>query len=323
MLGELVSLIKKKNNILLLTHKDGAGDGDALGSLLSLSLTLNKIGKNVIAFSDGPVLSHFNFLPKIEILNNHFNKNVLQETELVLFLDFGDIDRSVADKNTMSEIFSNFETILVDHHPLGTLHPFVRHRIWDTKAAAATELIYFLVRELGVSLDSKIATCLLTGIFTDTNSFQNPNATSQTYRVASRLLDCGARVEKISSFISQDKSSTVLQLWGKAMSRLWYNSKYNLYITAIKEQDFLENKISKEEINGLTNFLNLHLDGNKAGLLVLIESDGKIKGSLRTIREEIDVSALAKLCGGGGHKKAAGFEIEGRLYIANSKWQIV
>jgi phosphoesterase RecJ-like protein len=120
-----------------------------------------------------------------------------------------------------------------------------------------------------------------------------------------------------------EKSFSGLKLWGRALSRLWENEKYKLLITVVNSSDFLEYKINEEEINGVANFLNLNSLSENTGVLVLIEENGKIKGSLRTQREGLDISQLAKVLGGGGHKKAAGFKIEGRLEYKEGRWKIV
>lgn len=307
-----IKLIKGAKKISLLTHKDAGGDGDALGSLLSFSFALSKLDREIYPVLDETISSNFSFLPGLEMLDKEIRKDV----DLVILLDFADLKRG-------SFTPPPVPSILIDHHPRGDLYNSCTFKIHDEKAASTTEILYFLINQLGVPIDKEIAHALLVGIFSDTNGFQNPNTTPRTLGVASSLLSHGVRIESIAKHIFYDKSTPVLKLWGRAMSRLWRNEKYNLLVTALHSSDFLECGAERESAEGLVNFLSLTTIPSASGILFLVEENGRIKGSLRTQKEGVDVSRLAQILGGGGHKKAAGFEVEGGLKNKEGAWKIV
>ena len=309
-----IKLIEKANKILLFTHKDAGTDGDALGSVLSLSLALSRLNKKPQAFFNEKVASNFSFLPGLEMLDSYIEDGA----DLLVFLDFSDLKRGNLPWVVKQEI-NEVPVLLIDHHPKGDLFRLSTKKIYDPHAASVTEILYFLINELGLVIDKNIATCLLTGIFTDTNNFQNPNTRLATFEIASELLSAGARIEKISKALFFEKPLPVLKLWGRAMQRLYKSKQYDLLITFLTEEDFAEYGVNQEAASGIINFLSLNLNTNARAILLLVEGDGKIKGSIRTHRDDIDVSKLAQALGGGGHKKAAGFEIEGRLRMADGK----
>lgn len=310
-------LIQNSSNITLLTHKDAGQDGDALGSMVSLAFACSKINRESHPFLSDKVASNFLFLPGLDMLDDKFYEN----TDLLIFLDCADYKRGDFNPK-IKKLIDCVPSILIDHHPLGDLSHFVQFKICNLQAAATTELLFFLLYHLGVEIDKEVATALLTGIITDTNSFQNPNTTRKTFCVASNLLSCGARMDEIVHNIFYQKSISTLKLWGKAFSRLYVNNKYNFIISYIREEDLLECQVNKEEVSGIVNFLNLGVANQADIVLFLIEKEGKIKASLRTQKNSIDVSQIAKIFGGGGHQKAAGFEIKGRFVLRNGDLQI-
>ena len=136
------------------------------------------------------------------------------------------------------------------------------------------------------------------------------------------MLSKGANVREVLNYTSKNKNINILKGWGFALSRLQYNKDYDIVFTLLTKDDLRELGIAKQELEGLANFFNSLKDAKI--VLVLYElGDGRVKGSLRTNKDNVDVSKLAGLFGGGGHKKAAGFEIEGRLEKIEEGWRIV
>ena len=159
---------------------------------------------------------------------------------------------------------------------------------------------------------------------TDTGGFQNSATTPSAISVASELMNKGANMQHISKFALDQRPVNTLKLWGRALQRLKINKKNKIISTVITRQDLIECNANETEMEGVANFLN-ELDQAQNGVvMVLTEREpGKIKGSLRTTNPLIDVAKLAKILGGGGHKKAAGFSINGTLKENNGGWQIV
>ncbi|MCX6806721.1 MAG: DHH family phosphoesterase [Candidatus Berkelbacteria bacterium] len=311
-----VKLLKKSKRVLIFTHQDT--DGDALGSLLGLTFVLQKLGVEVHPILTEKVQSNFSFLPGLDILEG----KIVSKVDLIVFLDIPDF-RRIEFLEKVKPMVKKIPSILIDHHPRGDLFQLCTYKIQSEDVSSTSELLYYLICELGVEIDKKIATALLTGIFTDTCSFQNPNTRAESFEIASVLLSAGARIEKIAASVFHNKTPSVLKLWGKAMAKIWKNEKYNFMITVLTDQDFKECQIDKEGAEGVANFLNLTANPLVNGILFLVEQDGKIKGSLRTQKDNVDLSQLARILGGGGHKKAAGFLIDGKLKLVNNNWQVI
>ncbi len=314
--SKISELIRQKNKILLMSHKDGNSDGDALGSLLALTLSLEKMGKMVTPVLEKKPTKSFEFLPHINKIKNFCPKDV----DLVILVDFATKKRASFPKDLEYFLAQKIPQIVIDHHPKEDLSKLVTLKIIDTKAAAVTEILYFLISDLGIKIDKDIALALLTGIFTDTYSFQNPNTTRRTLEVASRLLASGARLKKITDNIVSEKSLAKTRLWSRAIERLFENKKYNILITFLTEKDLEDFGVSSEDTSGVANFLN-SVSGISA-VLFLLEENSIIKGALRTRKDDINVARLAKFLGGGGHKKASGFEISGKIVSKNGKIKI-
>jgi phosphoesterase RecJ-like protein len=172
-------------------------------------------------------------------------------------------------------------------------------------------------------LNREIGTCLMTGLVTDTGGFTNLATTASSIDTASDLLGKGVNLRSITKRTLQNRSVATLHLWGRALERLSTHSS-GLITTGITKKDMDECGANHAAIEGVANFLNT-IDTAVAakGVMVLAEpEDGLIKGSLRTTHPLIDVSKLATLLGGGGHKKAAGFSLPGHLHYADGRWQI-
>jgi len=305
MLEGLKDLFTQSKRILLVTHQDP--DGDALGSMVALALVFSRMGKEVYPVLSTQVPSCFLFLEGINLLQKGPERN----SDLLIVLDHAESKRSEMGLEIL-ELMSQRCSVLIDHHPKGDLWDIAHLNFANPLAASTTEILYFLFQSLEIPINHHVATALLTGLLTDTNIFCNSNTTALSLRIAAHLVSLGAKRGEIIRHVFGGKNSDVLRLWGRALSRLRYNKKYSLLVTFLKSEDFLECGVPEEAASGIVNFLNLNLFGPSL-VLLLVERTGKIKGSLRTQKENLDLSQLAQILGGGGHKKAAGFEVEGQL----------
>ena len=153
---------------------------------------------------------------------------------------------------------------------------------------------------------------LLTGLITDTDNFSNGATNQECLKIASELIHRGANFNMIKAWFLKNKSITTLKLWGIALSRLNKHEKHDIVHTHITRDDLTESGANEEETDGIANFLN-NVGEGRAAILLKETSDGKIKGSLRTTKDDLDVGAIAKALGGGGHKKASGFTMDGTI----------
>lgn len=302
---QLKDRLDKAKKIVLVVHKKP--DGDTLGSACALAGYLIKLGTDFKIYSASPLPSDFEFLPFTDYITD--DKNAWSEAlDLIIILDSSNLKYAGVEEEISRSNPRPF-LINVDHHASNSL--FGDLNIVKTDAASTTEIIYGFFRNLHIPLDADIATCLLNGMMTDTTVFHTANTTASVIEAASRLLAHGAKFRDISQHIFFNKKLSTLKLWGKALARLSMNNSWGIATTVITQEDFRELGINDEDSSGLATFLN-SLDAS-AVLVITERSDGALKGSLRTTRENIDVMSLAKLFGGGGHKKAAGFTINGKI----------
>lgn len=153
------------------------------------------------------------------------------------------------------------------------------------------------------------AECLLTGITGDTGNFTNAATTEKSFAIAADLIWRGANFfQIIQRLFSVEESINTLRLWGTIFERLTYNPNYAIAISSVLQKDLALCNAHEESVEVVANFLN-YISGIKAGILIKERPDGTFKVSLRSTMPGIDVSRLAKLLGGGGHPKAAGFSI--------------
>lgn len=297
-MNEIELKIKNSHNILIISHR--RPDSDAIGSSLAIFFYLKSIGKNPTFFNVGPIPSYLDFLPDIEsvccdekILDHKF--------DLVITLDLASLDHS----NINDKLFKNNYVINIDHHISNNL--FGDINLIDSQASSTCEIVYKFLIEVKSEITRNIATCLLCGILGDTGSFSNSATNANSIIIASQLIGKGAKIHKIDDQFNKNKSINGLRLWGKVLSRIRSNDNGEIAYTYIKEEEYKEYQIEEEELDGLTNFLNVIYDTKFVALFRISPNFTRV--GLRTIRNDIDLSAIAKINGGGGHKKAAGFTL--------------
>jgi phosphoesterase RecJ-like protein len=306
----------KQSQTLLIIHP--RPDGDALGSGLALLNWGLKEKLPIRLFCQDPVPINYRYL------NNWFlitqDKNIFnQDFNLIIVLDSSDLEYA-----GLRRIFPFLKKkafiAKIDHHVAG--ENYGDFELVDEKASATCEILYRFFKVNDISLDKDIATALLTGLITDTGNFTNQATTPASLAIAGKLMLLGAEIKKINHQVNKNKTVNMLKLWGRALARLQRNEKTGFVSTVILQKDLKECGVEEEAAEGVANFLNSLKDA-RAVLVLKEQEDGFIKGSLRTNQPDIDVSKIARLLGGGGHKKAAGFTIPGRIIATQKGWQIV
>lgn len=308
-MNEAVKIIKESNDILIMAHKNP--DGDAIGSVLGLGIALKVFGKTVTCFSQDPVPKVFGFLPEISIIKNSIEP---KEYDLIVLLDCDDLNRTGIKES--GKVFKGYKRLLIiDHHPRSENSECVGncHKVIDPSASSTAVMIYRLLKELKIDITKDIANCIFTGIFADTGSFQHSNTDEKTLKVAAELMKKGARSEKIAKQIFKNRTMPAIKLWGKALSRIETDKETGMAVSYLSKKDLEENNVSQEELSGLVSTINTISD-SKFSLFLTEYGENKLKGSLRSEEYKgIDVSRIAKSLGGGGHKLASGFEMDGQI----------
>jgi len=315
-LREVYKKIKKADNILVVIHNQP--DGDALSSAAALIELLEQLDKKYFAYCYDSPPSIYNFLPHIEKIDSDKKKLFFSQRDLIIVLDCGSLSRTgIAEE--IKKRRSDQLVIEIDHHIQVDFYADLS--IKDSSFAATAEIIYYFFKVNKLKINKNVANCILTGLMTDTGNFLYPATNEKTIQAAAQMLKLGARYPVILDNTWRNKSLIGLKAWGRAMSRLRINPRYNIAFTVLTEKDLEENGVGEEELEGIAGFLS-NLYGVKALLFLRERKGGQIKGSLRTTRPEIDVSLLARLLGGGGHRLASAFLTSGRLQKTERNWQV-
>lgn len=309
------SAISAADNIAVIAHKNP--DGDATGSLLAVDNFLNNINKQHTLLTPNSPSVQFDFLINARPIEHNFLN--LTNFDLIITLDCAD-EKQAGIENRLAEIKTKkIKIINIDHHLTNSRFGEINLVLSD--ASSTSEIIFSLLRAINSPIDENMATALMTGVLTDTSNFSNAATTFSSMKVAAELLKQGARMHEIMHHTLKNKSLGVLKLWGKVLLRLEEIPQSGIVVTVITLDDLKEAQVDKEAVEGVANFLNI-LSRTKAILVLREEQEGIVKGSLRTTDDQVDVSKIAKLFGGGGHKKAAGFTIKGHLVETDRGWRI-
>lgn len=307
----------KAKNILIISHKNP--DGDTLACACAMMQYLRGLGKNHTAFCATAINKNIAFLPHIEYFIIDPTIFQRERFDLIIVFDSGDlIYAGVAEH--LKNLPYNPTIVNIDHHPTNEMYG--HFNLVSPEAASTTEILHRFFKINHLPIDKYIATALLTGIITDTTHFTNPATSAQSLKIASELLRAGANFNLIRGWTLKNKKIAALKIWGKVLSRLYKNEEYDMAITVLTREDMAEFNLPDEEVDGLSNFLN-HLGEAKITLLLREKEDDTIKASLRTTDTEVDVSKIALAFGGGGHAKAAGFSVKGKLAEEKGEWKVV
>lgn len=294
-------------------------DGDAVGSMLGLAEALRSKNKKVRTVCKDRIPAIFSYLGNTDLIGNTFSGEGL---EAIILLDNGDFRRTGFTEEIRAAQGEGITVLNIDHHPKNDLWKIANINYANEEASSASEIVYNILVGLDYEISPAIATSLLTGIFYDTGGFKHPNTSEQVLGVAADLLCRGARLRKISDNIANSKSVSVFRLWGIALSRLRIHPKLGISVSVLCQKDLEACGASEDDVSGLVNLLSSAPE-SKVALLLYETKDAKIKGSLRTERDNIDLAKLAQLLGGGGHKKASGFTLPGRVEIEGDRWRVV
>ncbi len=297
----VVAALRTHERFVVTTHENP--DGDALGSLLGTTLALRSLGKDAVMYLAGNAAlpGEYGFLP-------------LAELPRELPEDVGDRVLLALDCASESRLGSNPAVleraklvIDVDHHHDNTRFGAVNLVVAD--ASSTAEVVRDLVRELGVTLTPEIAEALYIGLVTDTGRFQYSNTTPKALRLGAELLEAGADVHGIFQQVYENVKFAKLKLVGRALENARVLDGGRVVVSYLLRSDFEESGALEPYSEGIIDFLR-QVEG--AELVALIRERPPDDGpghrvSLRSSSDRVDVSAIARKSGGGGHRQAAGF----------------
>lgn len=299
-----IEKIRAGENFIVTSHVNP--EGDALGSLLGLTLALRLAGKNVTACMEDKVPDLLKFLPGSDTLTGSLDGAASYDATFAV--DCGQMDRLGAPLSRCAEIGT---LINIDHHR--TNDEFGDINIIEAEASSAGEMVYDLIKAAGLEMDKDIATCLYVAISTDTGSFRYSSSKPDTFRKAGELVALGADPWDVASHVYENHPETKLKLFSKVLGTLdvVQCDSFKVATMYVTLEMFESVGADKDLAEGFVNYARA-VTGVEVGLLFRESEPGKYKVSMRS-RGLIDVAEIAQRFGGGGHRNAAGFKINGEL----------
>ncbi|HUS83863.1 MAG: bifunctional oligoribonuclease/PAP phosphatase NrnA [Anaerolineales bacterium] len=289
--------INAAQRVIILSHE--RPDGDAVGSLLALTLSLERVGKNVTPVLLEGVPSRFRFLPGADKVKT----DIPSDGDLLILVDASDLQRTGFPIKTLPRQ----PDINIDHHPTNT--DFALINIVNHQASATTEILYDIIPQLGLEIDTEVATNLMTGLITDTIGFRTDSVTSRTLEIASELVGIGAPMAEIYARTLNQRSFVSAQYWGRGLNRLERENGILWTSLTVEDRELVGYPGSDDA--DLVNLLAT-IEGIQVVLIFIEQVGGKVKVSWRS-RPGVNVAEIAFSFGGGGHEQAAGATIEGGM----------
>jgi bifunctional oligoribonuclease and PAP phosphatase NrnA len=308
-LAAVVEALRAHDRFLLITHENP--DGDALGSLLATKRALDQLGKDSLMYlyGDAPLPQEYTFMELDEltrVLPADASERVL------VALDCANERRLGPDPTILAR---SPLTIDVDHHHDNSRFGQINLIVPD--ASSTGEVLRDLFRELGVELTPEIAEPLYIALVTDTGRFQYSNTTAKALRLAAELVEAGADVHRVFQGVYESVQFAKLKLLARALERAQVYEGGAIVVSHLLRGDFHEVGAAEPYSEGIIDFLRA-VEG--AQMAVLIREPPRTDGlapsrrvSLRSSTDELDVSAIARKSGGGGHRQAAGFSTEATI----------
>jgi phosphoesterase RecJ-like protein len=298
----VVEALAANDRFLVVTHE--SPDGDALGSMVGATMGLRSLGKDVRMHLTGalPLPDEYGFLPLAQIERSLPDD---LEARVLLALDCANERRLGPDRSLLERARL---VVDVDHHHDNTRFGGVNLVVAD--ASSTAEIVGDVLDALGVPLDAAIAQALYVGLVTDTGRFQYANTTPKAFRLAARLEEAGADINGVFRRVYETVEFAKLKLLARALEHAELSHDGRLLVSYLARGDFADADAEEPYADGIIDTLRQAAGTEVVALVRETREDDPgpaRKVSLRSSREEIDVSAIARQRGGGGHRQAAGF----------------
>lgn len=292
-----IEALERSAAVVAISHVNP--DGDTLGAALGLAHTLRARGKRVHLACASPVDDNLRFLPGAD----GYSRSIPEGPwDVVVTLDSSDEGRFAPLRDAHRDVFAGRPLINVDHHLTNTLYGSIN--LVDPRAASTTEVVWRLARRAGWDLSPEAATCLLTGLMTDTGSFQYSNTSARALEAAADLVRAGAALEAIALHAFRRRSFTTAKLWGVVLSGLQRSPRGQVVWCTVTQAMAAEVQARIGDADGVSNWLGA-IDGADLSIVFKETPDGQTQVSFRS-SAQVDATVLARRLGGGGHARAAG-----------------
>ncbi len=309
-MDQIVQQLNKSHNVLLASHVNP--DGDAIGSLIALGLALDEMGKKVVLYNESPIPAVYRFLPGVERIQHHLD--VSARYDAAILLDCSNLDRV----GSVADVICRFPVIInVDHHY--TNNGFGHYHLISPSACATAEIVYGLVKALGISFSTAMATSIYTGILTDTGSFRFSNTNRSAFVICDEMVGLGVKPDEIAQHVYGTYSLGRLKLLNLALDSIEISSNGELALMVLTQEVMAKTETDVCDADGLINYAR-SIENVKLAVMIQeapqngqgAQGVGGFNVSLRS-NGSVDAAAIASLFGGGGHFTAAGFYIDAPL----------
>ena len=294
-LKEAAALLKEKENILLLSHSHP--DGDTLGSATALAYALKQMGKRVAVKCGDPIPAVFDFM-FAGFENEEF------EPDFIVAIDIADTKLLGRE---FEGIYASKIDLCIDHHGSNVLYA---PQIWlEGESASTAEMVYLILCELETEINPQIASCLFTGVATDTGCFRFSNTSVRTFEIAAKLAALGADTYNIIQVFFETKTKTFAALEKLAIESMRFYCDDRCAFICVMQDMYAKSGSDESEVDRLAN-IPRQIEGVLVGVTMRELKDGNFKASVRT-HGDINASAICGRLGGGGHMGAAGCTLTG------------
>ncbi len=310
MIQQIISHLKKSKNIFIASHVHP--DGDAIGSLIGLGLALEQIKCKVRLYNESPLPAVYQFLPSIHKILNKTGD--LAEYDTAIIVDCSDLHR-IGDA---AAAVSRLPVVInIDHHTTNTR--FGALQLIDPAASSTAEIVYRIIQELKIPVDTGMAYAIYTGIMADTGSFRFSNTTPEAFMISHEMVRRGADPHKVAHHVYETISLNRIKLLNMLYDTIELSENGRMSVMTLTQKMLDASGTHIEDVNGLINYAK-RIENVKLAVLLYERrsSAGRSNGrshfhvSLRS-DGSVNVAAIASSFGGGGHQTAAGFDIKTSL----------
>ncbi len=280
-------------------------DGDALGSQLALGLSLKQLGKDVRIWNEEGMLEKYSFLPNANLLTKPPAEP--EDVDVAIALDTAIQNRL---GNSLPAVRSAKVWINIDHHPS---NPGYGDLVYiDPKSPATGQILFELIKSEKLPIDAAIAENLYVAISTDTGSFQYPNTTARTLEIAAELVRAGVDVGRVSQLTYENYPRRRVELLRDLLGTMRFDANDRVASFSLSLATAKKLGVLPEDNEGLIDHLRA-IRGVIVAVFFEELADGKVRVSMRSKNEKVNVCAICEKFGGGGHVLAAGARVRGSL----------
>lgn len=304
---EIRKVIETSGSFIVASHIDP--EGDAIGSSLAIYYALKNLGKKVCVYNESPLPKILKFLPgSDEIVSEIYSPD---EYDCIFIVDCGDIERVGKLRGRLEKL----RIINIDHHSTNT--NFGHINVVNKNAAAAGEVVYELLEQLGFPITVEMAVNLYTAILVDTGSFRYSSTSSKSFEICGKLLEYGVQPWEVSKNIYESYPFERMKLLGMVLNTVELAMNNRVALMHVTKEMFKSANASEDLTEGFVNF-GRAIEGVEISILFKEVGEDVYKLSIRS-KGLFDVAQIAIKLGGGGHRNAAGCTVRGNLLDVKEK----